>query len=216
MTVDDQELIMHITHLVVDALAKHTDPHRVVLGVSNRHVHLSPEDFVTLFGSGEPTVKAWVVQHGEFAANETVTIQGSRGSMERVRVMGPCRPRSQVELSATDCRALGIQAPVTQSGHLDEAAPITIIGPAGRIDCEHAAIVAARHIHLGPGDAEALGVKDQDLVRVRIEGDRGGVLDNVICRVKDNFTSEVHLDTDEANGIGGRTGDMVTVLVGEN
>ncbi|MGA4670688.1 phosphate propanoyltransferase [Propionibacteriaceae bacterium Y1923] len=215
MTVADQELITRITTLVVDALAKHTDPHRVVLGVSNRHVHLSPEDFATLFGSGEPTVKAWVVQHGEFAADQVVTIEGPRGRMEKVRVMGPCRRQSQVELSATDCRALGINAPVTQSGYLDEAAPITIIGPEGRVDLEHAAIIAARHIHLGPGDAEALGVKDQQLVKVRFEGERGGVLDNVICRVKDNFTSEVHLDTDEANAVMGRTGDIVTVLVEE-
>lgn len=216
MIVDDKELIMRITTLVVAALAEHTDPRRVVLGVSNRHVHLSEGDYRTLFGTGEPTVKAWVVQHGEFAADQTVTIQGPRGTMERVRVMGPCRPRSQVELSQSDCRALGVDAPVRQSGYLDDAAPITIIGPAGRIDLEHAAIVAARHIHLGPDDAKRLGVNDQDLVRVRVDGERGGVLDNVICRVKDSYIAEVHLDTDEANGVGGRTGDKVLILRAEN
>lgn len=215
MTVDDKQLITHITRLVVAALVQHTDPHRVVLGVSNRHVHLSPGDYRTLFGSGEPTVKAWVVQHGEFAAEQTVTIQGPRGTMERVRVMGPCRPRSQVELSQSDCRTLGIDAPVRQSGHLDDAAPITIIGPAGRVDLPHAAIVAARHIHLGPDDARRLGVQDQDRVRVRIDGDRGGTLDHVICRVKDSYTAEVHLDTDEANGVGGRTGDRVLIITPE-
>lgn len=212
MTVDDQVLITRITQLVVDALADHADPRRVVLGVSNRHVHLSPGDYRTLFGEGEPTVKAWVVQHGEFAAEQTVTIAGPRGQMERVRVMGPCRPRSQVELSKTDARALGVDAPVRQSGHLDDAAPITIIGPAGSVDLDHAAIVAARHIHLGPDDARRLGVSDQDLVQVRIDGDRGGTLDNVICRVKDSYTAEVHLDTDEANGVGGRTGDKVLII----
>ena len=216
MTVDTQELVEHITRLVVLALREHDDPRRVVLGVSNRHVHLSPEDFRTLFGTSEPTVKAFVVQHGEFAAEQSLTVQGPRGSLERVRVMGPCRPRSQVELSRSDCYSLGINAPVVQSGHLDTAAPVTLIGPQGRVELDHAAIIAARHIHLGPNDAHRLGVSDQDLVRVRFEGDRGAVLDNVICRVKDNFTAEVHLDTDEANAVGARTGDIVTILVEEN
>ena len=212
MTVDDKQLITHITTLVLRALVEHTDPHRVVLGVSNRHVHLSPGDYRTLFGAGEPTVKAWVVQHGEFAAEQVVTLHGPRGTMERVRVMGPCRPRSQVELSQTDCRALGVDAPVRQSGHLDDAAPITIIGPAGRVDLDHGAIVAARHLHLGPEDAIRLVVHDQDLVRVRLDGDRGGTLDNVICRVKDSYTAELHLDTDEANAVFGRTGDRAMIL----
>lgn len=215
MTVN-QELVQHITRLVVVALREQIDPRRVRLGVSNRHVHLSPEDFRILFGTSEPTVKAFVVQRGEFAAEQTVTLQGPKGRMERVRVMGPLRSRTQVEVSHTDCHGLGIKAPVVQSGHLDDAAPITLLGPAGQVECEHAAIIAARHIHLGPADASRLGVQDQDLVRVRIDGDRGGVLDNVICRVKDNFTAEVHLDLDEANAVGARTGDKVTVLVGED
>ncbi|MCT1458346.1 phosphate propanoyltransferase [Aestuariimicrobium sp. p3-SID1156] len=213
MTAANQELVERVTRLVVEALREHADPRRVLLGVSNRHVHLSLEDFRTLFGADAPTVKAHVVQHGEFAANEVVTLVGPKGMMDRVRVMGPCRSRSQVELSRTDCYALGIKAPVAQSGHLDDAAPITIIGPKGRVDLDHAAIIAARHVHLGPEDARRLGVKDQDLVSVRIEGDRAAVLDNVICRVKDNFTSEVHLDTDEANAVGVRSGDRVTILV---
>ena len=209
-----QDLVEQITRLVVEALREQRpDPRRVVLGVSNRHVHLTAEDFRTLFGSPEPTVKSFVRQHGEFAAEETVTLVGPKGSMERVRVMGPCRSRSQVELSRTDCYALGVKAPVVQSGHLDSAAPITLVGPHGRVELEHGAIIAARHVHLGPDDARALGVQDQDLVRVRVEGERGAVLGNVICRVKDNFTSEVHLDTDEANAVGARSGDMVTILL---
>lgn len=211
-----KELLEQVVREVMDDLQRESsDPERVVLGVSNRHVHLSPRDFRTLFGYDEPTVRKYVRQRGEFAADETVTVQGSKNSMERVRVMGPLRPKSQVELSHTDCYAVGIKAPVRQSGHLDDAAPVTLVGPKGSVDLDHAAIIASRHVHLGPQDAVRLGVKDQELVKVVFTGDRGGVLDNVICRVKDNYTSEIHIDTDEANAIGARTGDVVTIVTGQ-
>ena len=212
-----KELLEQVIKEVMDDLQQEsTDPRRVVIGVSNRHVHLSPEDFRTLFGYSEPNVRKYVRQVGEFAADETVTVQGPKSSMEKVRVMGPLRARSQVELSHTDCYALGIKAPVRQSGYLDDAAPAALVGPRGSVNLDHAAIIASRHVHLGPQDATRLGVKDQDLVKVVFEGDRGGVLDNVICRVKDNFTSEIHIDTDEANAIGARTGDVVTIITGRD
>ncbi len=211
-----QEMLERVVREVVETLKTETsDPRRVVVGVSNRHVHLSPEDFLVLFGYEAPTVRKYVRQMGEFAAEESVTVKGPRASQERVRVMGPCRPRSQVELSHTDAHALGIPAPVRQSGHLDDAAPVTLIGPCGEVALDHAAIIAARHVHLGPSDAQRLGVRDQDMVRVVLEGDRGGVLHNVICRVKDNFVAEIHLDTDEANGLGSRTGEVLTVITGQ-
>lgn len=210
-----KELMEQVVREVMDDLQRESsDPRRVVIGVSNRHVHLSPGDFRTLFGYDEPTVRKYVRQVGEFAADETVTVKGAKSSMEKIRVMGPLRPRSQVELSHTDCYALGIKAPVRQSGYLDDAAPVTLIGPRGSVNLDHGAIIASRHVHLGPKDAEGLGVKDQDLIRVVFEGDRGGVLENVICRVKDNFTSEIHIDTDEANAVGARTGDVVTIITG--
>lgn len=211
-----KKLLEQVVREVMDDLQlESSDPRRVVIGVSNRHVHLSSADFRTLFGYDEPTVRKLVRQRDEYAADETVTVQGPRNAMEKVRVMGPLRARSQVELSHTDCYALGLKAPVRQSGHLDDAAPVTLVGLRGSVNLDHAAIIASRHVHLGPQDAKRLGVQDQDLVKVAFEGDRGGVLDNVICRVKDNFTSEIHIDTDEANAIGARTGDVVTIITGQ-
>lgn len=205
-------LVKEITMRVIRELAQHDDPHRVIIGVSNRHAHLSAADLKTLFGLDAMTVLRPVRQPGEFAAEQTVAIHGPRTTFAKVRLMGPCRPKSQVELSRTDCVALGIDAPITQSGHLENAAPIDIEGPNGRIHLEHGAIIAARHLHMGPSHAEALGVADQDLVRVRIEGQRGGVMDNFIVRIKPEWVPEIHLDTDEANALNLRTGDYVTIV----
>lgn len=187
------------------------DPSRVIVGISNRHLHLSDADFATLFGYQAPTVRKMVRQHGEFAAEETVTLHGPKGSMARVRVMGPNRAQTQVELSRTDCFGLGIEAPMAQSGQLAEAGPVVIEGPAGRINCDHAVIVAGRHIHMGPADAAALGLVDQDRVSVVFGGDRGGRLDNFLVRVKNSFMLELHLDTDEGNALGAKTGDWATI-----
>ena len=181
---------------------------QIVVGVSNRHAHLSADDLATLFGRDEMTVYRRVRQPSDFAAAETVAISGPRGSFPRLRLMGPCRAKTQVELSRTDCIALGIDAPITQSGHLEAAGPIDIEGPRGRIHVEHGVMVAARHIHLGPSHARELGVADQDLVPVQFGGQRGGVLENFIIRVKDDWIPEIHLDTDEANALGVRDGDF--------
>jgi len=189
------------------------DPRKVVVGISNRHVHLCDADFKTLFGYDAPKVKKMVRQRGEFAAEETVTLHGPRGTMTRVRVMGPNRPATQVELSRTDCFALGIKAPMAQSGHLETAAPVRIEGPLGSIDCDHAVIVAGRHIHMSPDNAAALNLKDQDRVSVRFGGERGARLDNFLIRVKDSYLAELHLDTDEGNAVGARTGDYVTICL---
>lgn len=206
----ETQLIATLVDRVLARIAE-ADPHQVIVGISNRHVHLSDADFQTLFGYPAPKVRKYVRQHGEFAAEESVTLHGPKGSMTRVRVMGPNRPQTQVELSRTDCFALGVNAPMAQSGHLEEAAPIEIEGPAGRISKERAVIVAGRHIHMGPGEAAALGVNDQDRVSVMFEGERGGRLDNFLVRVKDSYLLELHLDTDEGNAIGARTGDYVRI-----
>jgi len=206
----EAQLISTIVERVV-ARFNEADPTKTIVGISNRHVHLTDADFATLFGYDRPVVKKYVRQHGEFAAEESVTIHGPKGSFQRVRVMGPNRSATQVELSRTDCRALGLDAPMAQSGHLSEAAPIEIEGPEGRVALDHAAIVAGRHIHMGPADAEALGLKDQDRVSVVFPGERGGRFDNFLVRVKDSYLLELHLDTDEANAIGAKTGDYVTI-----
>ncbi|QXT63269.1 phosphate propanoyltransferase [Tessaracoccus palaemonis] len=206
----EAQLISTIADRIV-AKFNEADPTKTIVGISNRHVHLTDADFATLFGYDRPVVKKYVRQHGEFAAEESVTIHGPKGSFQRVRVMGPNRSATQVELSRTDCRALGLDAPMAQSGHLSEAAPIEIEGPKGRVALDHAAIVAGRHIHMGPADAEALGLKDQDRVSVVFPGERGGRFDNFLVRVKDSYLLELHLDTDEANAIGAKTGDYATI-----
>ncbi len=198
--------------VVFDALGQE-DPTQVVLGVSNRHVHLCEEDFRTLFGpDAELTVKVMLRQTGEFAANEMVKVIGPKGSFEKVRLMGPHRPKTQVELSNTDCFQLGVAPVVCESGFLDEASPIDIEGPCGRVHKDHAAMVAGRHIHLSPDDAAALGVQDSERVSIEFGGRRGGLMDNFKCRVKDSYRAEVHIDMDEANGLGARTGDTVRVI----
>lgn len=208
---DEQQLITTLADRVL-ARIHESDPRRVVVGISNRHVHLTDDDFRTLFGYDAPVVKKYVRQRGEFAAEEVVTLRGPKGTMERVRVMGPNRPATQVELSRTDCFALGITAPMAQSGHLEHAGPVEIIGPAGKVRAEHAAIVAGRHIHMGPEDARPLGLKDGDRVRVRFDGERGAELHHFLIRVKPSYLLELHLDTDEGNAIGARTGDWATIL----
>lgn len=200
---DTRQLVEEVTRRVIDQLQLH-----IVVGVSNRHAHLSAEDLATLFGLEEMTVYRRVRQPSDFAAEQTVSISGPRGSFPRLRLMGPCRAKTQVELSRTDCIALGIDAPVVQSGHLDEAGPIDIEGPLGRVHLEHGVMVAARHIHVGPAHARALGLAESDRVRVAFGGQRGGVLDNLIVRIKDDWIPEIHLDTDEANALGIRDGDV--------
>jgi putative phosphotransacetylase len=198
----DAQLISTIVDRVLAQLDE-ANPERVIVGISNRHVHLSDDDFLALFGYAEPRVRKNVRQRGEFAAEETVILHGPRGSMRRVRVMGPNRPATQVELSRTDCYALGLTAPMAQSGH-----------PAGRVAKEHAVIVAGRHIHMGPDDAAKLGLHDQDRVSVVFDGERGGRLDHFLVRVKEPYLLELHLDTDEGNAIGAKTGDYVTICRG--
>lgn len=206
-------LVATISRLVVEEVRKRDDPTRIVIGVSNRHVHLSEEDLRILFGQDAMTVFRQVRQPGEFAAEESVAVHGPRSSFPKVRLMGPPRKRSQVELSKTDCFALGIDAPICDSGQLDLAAPVEIEGPRGRLKLEHAAMVAGRHIHMGPSHVAELGLMHGDRVSVEFDGPRGGVLHNFLIRVKDEWIPEIHLDTDEANGLGVGTGDYGRVIL---
>lgn len=185
----------------------------VPVGVSGRHVHLSPEHVEALFGKGhELTPIKELSQPGQFAADECVTLVGPRGSIERVRVLGPARGATQVEISKTDGFKLGVHPPVRLSGDIKGTPGIQLVGPAGTITIEEGVIVAARHIHMTPADAEKAGVKDGDVVKVRVGGDRGLIFDQVIIRVRDDFALDFHIDTDEANAAGLRTGDTGEVL----
>lgn len=186
---------------------------KVPVGVSNRHVHLSQEDLETLFGKGATlTVKKDLSQPGQFVAEETVNLIGPKRSIPNVRILGPVRPQTQVEISLTDSFTLGITAPVRDSGNLENTPGLIIEGPKGRIEIEEGVIVAQRHLHLHDTEAAELGLKDQDYIQVKVDGPRGLIFDQVLVRVSPKFKKDLHLDIDEANAAGLKTGDLVTII----
>lgn len=187
----------------------------VVVGVSNRHVHITEEAENILFGGKKITVKAYLKQPGQFAANETVKLLGPKGLIDNVRIVGPVRKSCQVEVSISDCYQLGVEPVIRDSGQLEGTPGIYIIGPAGFVKLEKGVIVAQRHVHMKPEDAKRIGVKDGDLVRIRYEkGIRCGVLGGVLVRVSESYDLECHLDIEEANALGVKTGDIVYLEVG--
>ena len=182
----------------------------VPVGVSNRHIHLSQE---ALFGPGYQLTKKKELMGGQFACNECCTIVGLKlRAIENVRVLGPARKSTQVEISSTDARKLGINVPIRESGDVKGSAPIAIVGPKGAVYCNEGCIVAARHIHMSPADAAACGVNDGDYVSVKVENERGTTFNNVKIRVDESFTLEMHIDTDEANASEIKQGDKVVVI----
>uniref|UniRef100_A0A7C5VKR1 Phosphate propanoyltransferase n=1 Tax=Fervidobacterium thailandense TaxID=1008305 RepID=A0A7C5VKR1_9BACT len=189
-------------------------PFPIVVGVSNRHVHLSREDVEILFGKDyQLTPIKDLGQPGQFACQETVTIVGPKGSIENVRVLGPERKETQVEISLTDAYKLGLNPPVRDSGDLEGTPGITIIGPKGQVTKEKGVIIAKRHIHMHTSDAEKFGVKDKDIVKVIVEkGERKLIFDDVLIRVSDKFALEFHVDTDEANAALLKNGDTVYIV----
>jgi putative phosphotransacetylase len=185
----------------------------VPVGVSSRHLHVTQDDLEALFGKGyELTVKKDLSQKGQFAAEETVTLVGPKAAMANVRILGPCRKRTQVEVSRTDCFQLGLNPPVRDSGDLDGSESIKIVGPKGEITIPAGVILAKRHIHMTPVEAEKLGVRDRDIVMVKAPGERALVFDEVLVRVHPTFTWEMHIDTDEANAASLRNGSQVTII----
>ncbi len=177
-----------------------TDRRPIRVSVSVRHAHLSKSDVEALFGQGHVlTSKSPLYIDSEFAANETVSLIGPRGRVDNVRIIGPERLRTQVEISRTEEFQLGIDAPIRESGDLDKTPGIILEGPAGRIEIPEGVICAMRHIHMTPEDAGNYGVKDKDVVMVRIEGERELIFGDVLVRVKPNYKLEMHIDTDEAN-----------------
>ncbi len=177
--------------------------YKVEIGLSNKHLHLKAEDIEKLFGAGHTlTPSKDLKQPGQYACEEKVDIQGPKGTLKGVRVLGPARPETQVELAMTDARVIGISAPVRESGKLDGTPGCKLIGPAGEVELDHGVIVALRHIHLSPKQAEEAGVKDKDIVSIRTEGNRAVIFENVLIRSGEGHDSEVHLDTDEGNAAG--------------
>ena len=186
---------------------------KVNIGVSRRHVHLTKEDVKILFGENyELTKFRDLSQPGQYACNELVTLKGEKGDITDVRVLGPERSKTQVEVTKTDCFRFGINAPVRNSGDLDDAVEITIIGPKGEIT-KNAAIIAARHLHIDPKTAKELNLTNDDFVKVRVNGEKPGILENVYVRVNENFVYEVHLDTDDANAFLIKQGDEAELII---
>lgn len=174
---------------------------KILVETSARHVHLTEKDIEILFGEGAKlTHKKDLSQPGQFACEERVTIVGAKKSIANVIVLGPARKATQVEVSLTDARTLGVDAPVKESGDITGSGACTLVGPMGQVELTEGVIAAKRHIHFTPKDAEAMGVKERQVVKVKITGtDRALIFDDVIIRIREDFATAMHIDTDEGN-----------------
>ena len=172
---------------------------KILIETSARHVHVSAADLEILFGKGHTlTNKKDLSQPGQFACEEKVTVKGPKGSL-KASILGPERPATQVELSLTDARTIGVVAPVRESGDIANSGNCVIEGPCGSVEVECGVIAAKRHIHMTPADAEELGVSDKEIVCVRLNTARPLIFDDVVVRVSDKFALAMHIDTDESN-----------------
>ncbi len=185
------------------------------VGLSNKHVHLSKEHIDILFGKGhELTPCKDLSQPGQFACDEKVDLVGPKRTIKGVRILGPARKESQVEIAFADAFTLGLKdVPVRDSGKLDGTPGIKLAGPCGEVELEKGVIVAARHIHMHTSDAEKYGLKDKDIVKVKVGGQRGVIFENVLIRVSDSYALDMHLDVEEGNAAGLSNGDTVEVIV---
>ena len=173
---------------------------KVLVEISARHLHVSDEHMKILFGKDCLTRKKDLSQPGQYACEERVTIVGAKRKIEGVSVLGPTRPSTQVELSATDCRSIGVGVAVRESGNVAGTPGCKIVGPCGEVEIAEGVIVAKRHLHTTPVDANKMGVSDKEIVQLKIDSDgRSTIYDDVVVRVNENFATAVHLDTDEAN-----------------
>lgn len=178
---------------------------KIVVETSARHIHVSREDLDKLFGKDyQLTIKKNLSQPGQYASEERVTLTGPKGEL-KMSILGPQRNATQVEVSYTDARTLGLNPPVRESGDIEGTPGIKVTGPAGSVELTKGVIVAKRHIHLTPDAAKEMGVQDKQLVGVRVGGERGIVFEQTVVRVSDKFAPAMHIDTDEANACGGQS-----------
>ncbi len=177
---------------------------KILVETSARHVHLTESDMETLLGKGNTlTVKKMLSQPGQFASNERISLVGPKGSINNVLILGPTRPATQVEISLTDARALGITVPVRESGDIDGSAAVKLVGPAGEVEIPQGAIAAKRHMHLDTATAEEMGLCDKQIVSAKIDTNgRSLIFGDVVVRVSDKFAPAIHIDTDESNAAG--------------
>ncbi len=185
-----------------------------IVETSARHVHVTQETLEILFGKGaELTVKKMLSQPGQFASEQRIDVVGPKRTLANVSILGPVRPENQVELSATDARSIGVAAPIRESGDIKGSAPCTLVGPCGKVEISEGVIVAKRHIHFNPAQAEEFGVKDKDVVWVKVETDgRSAILGDVVCRVSDKYELAMHIDTDESNAINANANTVGTIV----
>lgn len=185
---------------------------KVLVETSARHIHLTQEHVDILFGNGHQlTHKKDLSQPGQFACEERVTVVGPKRELANVSILGPVRKASQVELSLTDARSIGITAPVRESGDIAGSAPCKLVGPCGEVELAEGVIAAKRHIHITPEDAQSYGVSDKEIVKVKVDADgRSLIFDDVVVRVSASFATAMHIDTDESNACGGaNSGEIV-------
>ena len=206
-----------ITRMIMDELNKNekssSKGYLVPVGVSARHIHLTQQDVETLFGKGYQLTKKKELMGGQYACNECVTIVGLKlRAIENVRILGPVRKASQVEISATDAIKLGVKAPIRESGDVKGSAPIAIVGPKGVLYLNEGCIIAMRHIHMSPNDARQAGVVNGQEVSVKVDNERSTVYNHVKIRVDPTFTLEMHIDTDEANAAKIGCGNMCEII----
>lgn len=188
---------------------------QVLVEISARHVHVSQEDLETLFGKGyELTVKKMLSQPGQFACEERVRVVGAKSEFPAVSILGPCRKATQVELSLTDARSIGVNAPVRESGDIAGSGSCKLVGPAGEVEISEGVIAAKRHIHATPEDAEKMGLTNGEIVKVEIPTANGRNLTfgDVVVRVSDTYALAMHIDTDEANAAGMAPNTMGTIV----
>ncbi|WFA09618.1 phosphate propanoyltransferase [Tissierella sp. Yu-01] len=183
------------------------------IALSNRHIHLSRKDIDTLFGEGyELTKTKDLSQPGQFACEEKVDIVGPKRTIKGVRILGPERSETQVEVSVSDAFTLGVESVIKNSGDLNDTPGARIVGPKGEVELEKGIIVAARHIHMHTTDGEDFGVADKDMVKIKVNGPRGLIFDNVLVRVNPSYALEMHVDVEEGNAAGVKNGDIVELI----
>ncbi len=186
---------------------------KLPIALSNKHIHLSKSDLENLFGQGyELTVLKDLSQPGQYACEEKVDLVGPKGTIKGVRVLGPVRPDTQVEVSLADCFTLGVKAPIKESGDIEGTPGVKLVGPKGEVELAQGVIVASRHIHMSLEDANNFGVKDKDIVKVKTFGQRALVFENVLVRAREDFALEMHVDVEEGNAAGVKNGDLVELI----
>ena len=183
-----------------------------ILGVSNRHVHLTEETYKELFGDEPLDVVKELRQPGQFASNKFLTIKNGDREINHVRVLGPLRKYNQVEISRTDSYTLKVNPPVRDSGDIEASSPITLVNGERTVDLKEGCIIANRHIHISPKELKEYGLENVKQVKIKIDGEKGGILDNVKIRVDENFKYELHLDTDDGNAFNVKTGDEIEII----